>query len=168
MRKRITIVVAILGGLALVAVVMLFMSRRGIGGGGTSVGDTCVQYVSLNSDGRISLLVWSDLTGKSGNSSEGDLFSASADGFFSSADGRRIDWQWKAPKERGGDFRINGIPHDLANGSLFLVSTKGGQVRVAQLEVDLSKVQSDRQGFESFAKTQAKVAQFIAEAAGQK
>jgi len=96
------------------------------------------------------------------------LFGSSAQGFFSSADGRRVDWKWKAPKEKGGDFQINGIPHDLANGTLFLVSTKGGQVRVTQLDVDLSKVQSDKQGFEAFANTQPKVAQFIAEAAGQK
>jgi hypothetical protein len=48
------------------------------------------------------------------------------------------------------------------------VSTKGGQVRVTQLAVDLSNVPSDKQGFEAFANTQPKVAQFIAEAAGQK
>jgi hypothetical protein len=152
MGKRITIAVAILGGLALVAVVVLFTSRSGMGGGATSV------------DGRISLLIWSDLTDKSGSSSEGSLFGSSAEGFFSSADGRRVDWTWKAPKEKGGDFQINGMAHDLANGTLFLVSTKGGQVQVTQLDVDLSKVQSDKQGFEAFANTQPKVAKFIAEA----
>ena len=168
MRKRITIAVAILGGLALVAVVMLFMSRSGMGGGVTSVGHTSVQHVSITADGRISLLIWSDLTDKGGSSSEGNLFGSSAEGFFSSADGRRVDWKWKAPKEKGGDFQINGISHDLANGTLFLVSTKDGQVRVTQLDVDLSKVQSDKQGFEGFANTQPKIAKFIAEAAGQK
>ena len=168
MRKRIIITVAIIGGLTVAAVLLLFMFRTGMGGGATSVGDTSVQYVSISRDGRISLLIWSDLTGKGGSSSEGGLFGSSAQGFFSSADGRRVDWKWKAPKEKGGDFQINGIPHDLANGTLFLVSTKGGQVRVTQLDVDLSKVQSDKQGFEAFANTQPKVAQFIAEAAGQK
>jgi hypothetical protein len=167
MRKRITIAVAIIGGLAVVAVFMLFMFRTGMRGGATSVGDTCVQYVSIRPDGRISLLIWSDLTDKSGSSSAGDLFGSSAEGFFSSADGRRVDWKWKAPKEKGGAFQINGISHDLANGTLFLVSTKGGQVRVTQLDVDLSKVQTDKLGFEAFANGQPKVAQFIAEA-GQK
>ena len=150
------------------AVVGLFTFRSGMGGGATSVGDTCVQHVSIRSDGRISLLIWSDLTDKGGSSSEADLFGSSAEGLFSSADGRRVDWSWKAPKERGGDFQINGISHDLANGTLFLVSTKGGQVQVTQLDVDLSKVQSDKQGFEAFANTQPKVAKFIGEAAGQK
>ena len=168
MRKRITITVAIIGVVAVVAVLMLFMFRTATGGGATSVGDTSVQYVSIRPDGRISLLIWSDLTDKSGSSSTGDLFGSSSEGFFSSADGRRVDWKWKAPKEKGGAFQINGKPHDLANGTLFLVSSKGGQVQVAQLDVDLSKVQSDKQGFEAFAKTQPKVAKFIAEAAGQK
>src|SRR5262245_56041622 len=168
MRKRITGAVAILGGLALVVVVLLFTSRSGMGGGATSVGDTSVQYVSIRSDGRISLLIWSDLTDKSGSNSEGSLFGSSAEGFCSSADGGRVDWRWKAQNEKGGDFQSNGMPHDLANGTLFLVSTKGGQVQVTQLDVDLSKVQSDKQGFEAFANTQPKVAKFIAEAAGQK
>jgi len=103
-----------------------------------------------------------------GTTAESGLFGSSVEGLFSSADGSRIEWKWKAPKEKGEDFRINGTPYDLANGTLFLVSTKGGQVQVMQLDVDLSKVQSDRQGFEAFAKNQPKVAQFIAEASGQK
>jgi hypothetical protein len=168
MRKRITIAVATLGGLALLAVVMLFMSPSGMGGGVTSVGHTSVQHVSITSDGRISLLIWSDLTDKGGSSSEGNLFGSSAEGFFSSADGRRVDWKWKAPKEKGGDFQINGIPHDLANGTLFLVATKGGQVRVTHLDVDLSSINANKQGFEAFAKTEPKVARFVAEASGQK
>jgi hypothetical protein len=168
MRKRVAITVVIIGGLAVVAVLMLFMSRTEMGGGATSVGDTTVQYVSIRPDGRISLLIWSDLADKSGSSSAGDLFGSSAEGSFSSADGRRVDWKWKAPKEKGGQFQINGTSHDLAHGTLFLVSTKGGQVRVTQLDVDLSKVQSDKQGLEAFAKTQPKVAQFIAQAAGSK
>jgi len=168
MRKRIAIAAAIIGALAVVGVLVLFMFRTGIGGGATSVGDTAVQYVSISPDGRISLLIWSDLPDKAGSSSEGGLFGSTAEGFFSSADGRRVDWKWKAPREKGGDFQINGTPHDLANGTLFLVSTKGGQIQVTQLEVDLSKVHSDKQGFEAFANAQPKVAKFIAEAAGQK
>lgn len=168
MAKRISITFAIIGGLAVLAVLILLLFRTGIGGGATSVGDTSVQYVSISPDGRISLLIWSDLTGQSGSSSEGDLFGYSAGGFFSSPDGRRVDWKWKAPKEKGGDFQINGTPYDLANGTLFLVSTKGGRVLVTQLDVDLSKVPSDKQGFEALAKKEPNVAQFTAEVSGQK
>ena len=173
MSKRILAIVAIIGCLALVVVVMLglwflFSAGPSGGGGAMSVGETSVQYVCVSPHNRIGLVIWSDVNGGVGQSSESDLFQSSAAGFFSSADGRRVDWTWKAPKEKGGDFQINGIPHDLANGTLFLVSTKDGQVRVTQLDVDLSKIQSDKQGFEAFAKNQPKVAQFIAEAARQK
>jgi hypothetical protein len=89
-------------------------------------------------------------------------------GFFSSANGKRVEWAWKAPQERGGRFQLNGTAYDLANGTLFLVSTKGGQIRVTQLDVDLSQVQPDKQGFEAFAKEQPRIAQFFADGAGRK
>jgi hypothetical protein len=127
-----------------------------------------VQYVSINPEGGLSLVIWSDLQGKGGNTCHSGLFGSHCEGFFSSADGRRIDWEWKAPKEKGGDFQINGTSYELANGTLFLVSTKGGKVRVTQLDVDLSRVKSGKRGFEAFVKTEPRVAQFIAEASGQK
>ena len=168
MRKRILIAVAIIGCLAVVVLGFWFLLGGGPRGGTTSVVETAVQYVSVSPDGRIGLVIWSDLNGGAGQKSDSGLFGSSAEGFFSSAEGRRIDWEWKSPKEKGGDFQINGTPYDLADGTLFLVSTKGGKVRVTQLDVDLSKVQSDKQVFEAFAKNQPKVAQFIADASGQK
>jgi hypothetical protein len=171
MRKRILITVAIIGCLALVAIGMLalwFLFGVGPTGGTTRVGETSVQYVSVSPDGGISLVIWSDLSGGAGQGGESSLFGYSAAGFCSSADGRRIDWEWKAPKEKSGDFQINGTAYDLAIGTLFLVSTKGGQVRVTQLDVDLSKVKPDKQGFEALVKKEPRVAQFIADASGQK
>src|SRR5262245_49112402 len=65
MRQRILTTVAIIGCLALLAVVILvFWYGGGAGGGGiTSVGDTSVQYVCISADRRLSLVIWSDLTG---------------------------------------------------------------------------------------------------------
>ena len=172
MRKRTFGTVAIIGCLTLAAVGTLglwfLFSTRASSGGGTSVGETSVQYVSVSPDGGISLVIWSDLRGGAGQSSHSGLLESRVAGFSSSADGRRIDWDWKAPKERAGAFRIDGTPYDLANGTVFLVSTKGGQVRVTQLDADLSKVKPDKQGFEAFAKNQPQVAQFTAEASGRK
>jgi hypothetical protein len=174
MGKRIFTSVAIVGSLVLVAVVTLVVwfavFSESMGQGGSSIGETSVQYVSINPDRRISLLVWSDLTdGPIGQGGESALFGSTiCKGFASSADGRRIDWEWKEPKAKGGDFQINRTPYDLANGTLFLVSTRGGKVRVTQVDVDLSKVQSDKQGFEAFAKNEPTVARFIAESSGQK
>jgi hypothetical protein len=161
-----------IGGLALVGVILLAVVlrlQRGIGGGTNSVGDTTVQYVSMRGDGAVNLLIWSDAFRSAGTHAESALFgSPRVEGFFTSVDGKRISWTWKAPSERGGDFQLNGTSYDLANGTVFLVSTKGGQVRVTQLDVDLSTVQANKQGFEAFAKDQPRVAQFVAEAAGGK
>jgi hypothetical protein len=171
MRNRVFTTVAIVGCLALVAAVVLLVwlwLSSGGGGGITSVGETAVQYVSINPDGRLSLVIWSDLQGKGGNTCRSGLFGSRCEGFFLSADARRIDWEWDAPKEKGGDFQINGTSYDLVNGTLFLVSTKGGKVRITQLDVDLSRVKPGKEGFEAFAKTEPRVAQFIAEASAQK
>jgi hypothetical protein len=177
MRKRILIVgsVAILACLAFAAAVMLGWidvwpggpRLRLTGGGGTSVGNTSVQYVI--SDRGIALAVWwTDVGGPSGSGSESGLFRTTARGFFSAPDGKKINWEWHAPREKGGDFQIDGTSHDLANGTLFLVSTKDGQLRVTQLDVDLSQVQPNQQGFEALAKKQPKIAKFIAAASGPK
>jgi hypothetical protein len=88
--------------------------------------------------------------------------------FFSTAAGKRIEWEWKAPQEKGGDFRLDGTPYDLNNGTLMLVSTKDGQARVTQLDVDVSKLHPSKEGIEALAKKEPRLAQFIGEAAGQK
>jgi hypothetical protein len=106
--------------------------------------------------------------GPSGSSSESGLFSGTARGFFSFAEGKRINWAWRAPREKGGNFDIDGTAYDLAKGTLLLVSTKDGQVHVTQLDVDLSQVQPNTRGFEALAKKDPRIAQFIAEASGHK
>lgn len=137
-----------------------------------TLGETSVQY--LRSDNEIALVVWTDNTGASGNNSEGGLLTSShASGFSSSPDGRRIDWEWNTPTQKSGEFQIDGARYDLANGTLMLVSTKAGKVRVTQLDVDLSKVQfkihlEAKKAFEGFAKNEPRVAKFVAEASQQK
>ena len=172
MRKRIILgSVAIVGCLALVAIVIFLWDQPYInGGGGLSLGQTSIQY--LQSGNEISLVIWADNTGASESGSESSLTSGRASGFFSSPDGRRIAWEWNNPKPKGGDFQIDGTPYDLANGTLLLVSTKGGKVRVTQLDVDLSKVQfksvrEAEEAFQGIAKNEPRVAKFIAEVSQQ-
>jgi hypothetical protein len=169
MRKRIILgsAAVILAVALVVVIILLFFPQLPTGGGGMSLGETNVSYV--HSGDRIVLLIWNDAPGPSGSESESVFFTSSAKGFFTAADGRRINWEWKAPKERGGDFQIDGKPLDLADGTLLLVSTKGGQVRVTQLDVDLSKVKPNssgetRKAFKGIAKNEPGVAKFIAEA----
>jgi hypothetical protein len=161
-----------IGCLALVGVILLAVLiglQRGIGGGTNSVGETTVQYVSMRADRCINLLIWTDAVGSAGTSAQSAVFgSGSVEGFFTSADGKRMGWNWNAPREKGGDFRLNGTTYDLANGIVFLVSTRGGQVRVTQLDLDLSKVEAHKRGFEAFANSQPRVAEFVSDAIGGK
>src|SRR5262249_9089180 len=93
----------------------------------TSVGDTSLQYVSIRPDGRINLLIWSDLTDKGGNSSEGDLFGSSAEGYFSSADGRRVDWKWESPKLHFPKIVMRRPPIEPTVSAVFSISDSLGQ-----------------------------------------
>jgi hypothetical protein len=91
MRNRVLIARAIIGCLALVAVLpLLFWFGGGaMGSGTTSVGPTSVQYVSINSEQRLSLVIWSDLSGRAGSSGHSGVFGtgASVKGY---AQGQRI------------------------------------------------------------------------------
>ncbi len=174
MRKRMIVgsVAIVIGCLALAAGFLFLWNPSYInGGGGLSLGRTGIQY--LQSGDEIALVIWTDNTGASESNSESSLTSSRASGFSSSPDGRRIAWEWNNPKQKGGDFQIDGTPYDLANGTLLLVSTKGGKVHVTQLDVDLSKVQFKSSGeaeeaFRGFAKTEPRVTKFIAEASEPK
>lgn len=168
MRKRIIagLAAAILVAVFVIVGTLLYLPRVPTGGGGMSVGETNVSYVCAGD--RIVLLIWNDTSGPSGSESESLLLTSNSKGFFTSAAGKRISWEWNAPRERGGNFQIDGNRFDLADGTLLLVSTKD-QVRITQLDVDLSKVRvtsSDetRAAFEGIAKNEPRVAKFIAEA----
>ena len=136
------------------------------GGGSTSVGPTSVDY--KRSTRGLALVIWWDSAGPSESGSESGLFGSNAWGTFTPAKGKKITWNWNGAREKGGDFKINGKPYDLAKGTLLLVSTKGGEVRVTQLDVDLSKVEANEKGFQELAKKHEKLAKFIADASNQK
>src|SRR6516164_6656790 len=78
MRKRIILgSVAIVGCLALVAIVISLWDQPYInGGGGLSLGQTSIQY--LQSGNEISLVIWADNTGASESNSESSLTSGRA------------------------------------------------------------------------------------------
>src|SRR5262245_18620806 len=136
------------------------------GGGSTSVGQTSVDY--KRSTRGLALVIWWDSDGPSESGSESGPLGSSAWGTFTPAKGNKITWEWKGAREKGGDFKINGKPYDLSKGTLLLVSTRGGELRVTQLDVDLSKVEPNEKGFQGLAKKHEKVAKFIADASHQK
>src|SRR5262245_47185349 len=136
------------------------------GGGSTSVGPTSVDF--KRSTKGLALVIWWDAVGPSESGSESGLLGSNAWGSVTTLNGKKITWAWKGAREKGGDFKLNGKPYDLAKGTLLLVSTKGGEVRVTQLDVDLSKVEPKENGIQALAKKHEKLAKFIAEASEQK
>jgi hypothetical protein len=153
---------------ALVIWVTISFSRAVTGARGMPVGETSVQFLHFGGNSRLGLVIWSDVNGTMGSSGESGWFHSSHQGYASSPDGRRIDWEWKSSDREGGALQINGTAYDLGRGRLFLVSTKGGPVRVTQVHVDLADVAPDPQGFAALAQREPKVAQFIAERSAQK
>jgi hypothetical protein len=136
------------------------------GGGGTSVGQTSVDY--KRSTKGLALVIWWDCEGPSESSSESGPFGSNARGAFTPAKGKKITWEWKGAREKGGDFKINGKPYDLAKGTFLLVSTKDGEVRVSQLDLDLSKVEPNERAFQALAGKHPRIAEFIRGASREK
>jgi hypothetical protein len=136
------------------------------GGGSMTVGQTSVDF--RRSTRGLALVIWWDSDGASESASESGPFGSNAWGAFTPAKGKKITWEWKGAREKGGDFTLNGKPYDLAKGTLLLVSTKGGDIRVTQLDVDLSQIKPNEKGLQGLAKKHDKLAKFIAEASAQK
>jgi hypothetical protein len=113
-------------------------------------------------------VIWWDSDGPSESGSESGVFGSNAWGTFTPAKGQKITWEWKGAREKGGDFKLNGKSYALAKGTLLLVATKGGEVRVTQLDVDLSKVEANEKGFRGLAKKHRKIAEFIREDSADK
>jgi hypothetical protein len=135
------------------------------GTGISRVGPITVSYV----DGKqgLAILVWCDISGQaggsSGNSTSGGAGSAEYASTVRAADGRQVAWTWLTPDNAGGKFTLNGTDYDLAEGRLFLVSTKDGKAVVRQLQRDFSQVRPD--SLQRFADSDPDVARFITEAA---
>src|SRR2546425_12358166 len=113
MRKRIFIVIAVIGCLALVAVVAAIwfavVLPFGQVGGNTTVGKTGVQYVTFGSDRserRVGLVIWTDNIVPCGDSAESTLLSLSIEEFFSSVNVKGVECKGKRSEDWGRDVRI--------------------------------------------------------------
>ena len=83
----------------------------------------------------LALVVVSDAVGSGGAGGNG--------GHHASPDGRRVEWKFQTRDGKTGSATINDKTYDLAQGSLFLVSTTGADIRVLQLDRDLLKVKKE-------------------------
>lgn len=84
-----------------------------------------------------------------------------------------VRWEWKADGGKTGTLVINDERYLLDNGSLFLVSTREGNVRLKQLHNDVSAlmvIPSDRfvESLQALAKNDKEIGGFFVDAAKRK
>jgi hypothetical protein len=82
-------------------------------------------------------------------------------GYQSSSDGRRLDWQTERTEGWNVRVRLNGKEYDTSKGALFLVKVEGDKTEVEQLATDLSAFQSDTRSIQEFVQKDAAVSKFL-------
>src|SRR5262249_13537591 len=98
------------------------------GSGSVLVGGTTAWYGTW--DGRLVVLVWADTHAGTGGTSGGKLHGSLA----LEPPGKRIEIDAATQDGRAGTVTIDGKAYDLADGGLFLVSTRDGQVQIRQVK----------------------------------
>jgi hypothetical protein len=81
--------------------------------------------------------------------------------WLSSKKGRTVDWWCQTSDGRTGKVRINGQLFKLQDGSLFLVSTRGGKTQIEQHKRNLLEVAPGDKSLEDFLKEDPEVKQFV-------
>ena len=105
-------------------------------------------------------MVWHDAITSSGcNSSSEDTTLVNCQAM--SEAGYDFFWQIKTEDGRTAQFSINNQSFDLANGTVFLVSTVDGQTDILQLQRNLSGVAANDQGVTQFSLADPEISQFI-------
>lgn len=102
------------------------------------------------------MVVWVDFVGET-NGGGGQGYTSLA------ADGRRLDWKIdrRDPDGKQGTVVIKGKSHDVAEGNVFLVSTKESPPMITQLKRDL---RADGHVLTALAEKDAEISKFIATA----
>jgi hypothetical protein len=133
------------------------------------VGGTSAHY-GLWGEG-MAYVIWTDRTagwgGGGGAERTADKAHAEYRAFQTPTDGPRVEFRYEMNETaagREGKITINGATYDLAKGSLFLVSTKGPEPEVVQLNRDTLKLKPGKEALEELAKNDPDVAAFFAKA----
>src|SRR5262249_15265738 len=100
-------------------------------------------------------------TTSSQDSISGPPWGRRVEGFASSKDGRRFDWQLETTDRRGVKCRVDGKEYDLAKGALFLFKTRGGKTEVEQLSRDQSGVQREVASCTAFVRKEPAVSKLL-------
>jgi hypothetical protein len=86
-----------------------------------------------------------------------------AEGYAESKRGHRLEWKAHTTDGKTAQFWIDNVPYDLADGTLFIVTTANGELEITQLQRDLSGVQPDRESCLAFAQSDPDLARFVSD-----
>lgn len=111
----------------------------------------------------LALMIWHDVPGSFMSEGSGSTTDPvyRIHGYAESQDGLRFDWELETSDGKTAQFRIDNTSYDLADGALFIITTKNGETEVKQLRRDLSGVQAKHESCVAFAKSDPEVARFI-------
>jgi hypothetical protein len=114
------------------------------------------------------VVIWTDIEqgGSSGLSGSPGRREYSG-GMGAMPDGRKVQWKCMTTDGKTGPVTINGVEHQLANGPLFLVTTRNGKTEVKQLQRDFSKMVADVESMNRLTLQDKDVSQFIEAADGK-
>jgi hypothetical protein len=120
-------------------------------------------YLFLRWEEGLEVMIWHDVTGSAMAHSAGSTEDRVnvEQGSARSADGRSLEWELQTTDGRTGQLEIGGGRYEVAGGSLFLVTTRGGKTEVRQLDRDLSAVPLDNEGILAFAANDSDLAAFL-------
>jgi hypothetical protein len=120
-------------------------------------------YLFLRWEEGLEVMLWHDMTGSAAAQSAGstdDRVTIEL-GSARSADGRSLEWELRTTDGKRGELQIGGATYEVAGGSVFLVTTRGGTTEVRQLDRDLSSVPLSQEGILAFAENDPDLAAFI-------
>ena len=123
-------------------------------------------YTFLRWKEGLAIMIWHDFVldsaGNHGPRSTTDPVYR-AEGYAESKDGHRLDWRAHTTDGKTAQFWIDDVPYDLADGTLFIVTIKSGDLEITQLQRDLSSVQPGHESCLAFAQSDPDLARFVSD-----
>ena len=133
------------------------------GNGVPGIDEASVTKVTLKGGppNGISFVVWSDLPNANFVHGRSKVDRASYRADHRGKDGRCVEFQCAIRDGKVTPIRIAHCNFDLANGSLFLVSTKQTPPLIAQLDVDVQDFPIDREGLKKLSSVHPDIREFF-------
>jgi hypothetical protein len=111
-------------------------------------------------NGENAFVVWAD-TSSSGDNAHTTDRGASYSGHFVAKDGRRAEYHCDTTDGKTGVLTLDGRGYDLAQGTLFLVSTAGPKTRALHLNRDVRTLKVTPDAFWKLADGDKEIAEFF-------